>query len=128
MGTGLRYIFPLVFPRGSLVLQMSWTLCSHRNGVLFLTWKESHMWLLVGDFRKAVSSAPHPGHTVVPCHPYTILIFVSLSGEYCWGIQQVMCHQLHCVLQCLPHLDARAFLPAASQQPSCWSTAIWILG
>lgn len=58
---------------------------------------------------------------------HTILLSVSVSGEYCWGIQQVVCHQLHCVPQCLPHLDARAFLPAASQQPSCWATAIWIL-
>lgn len=104
------------------MLQMSWALCSHCNGVLSLTWKESHMWLLVGDLRKAMSSAPHCG----PLSPIPSCS-LSLSGEYCWGIQQVVCHQLHCVPQCLPYLDARAFLPAASQQPSCWATAICIL-
>lgn len=86
------------------------------------------MWLLLGDFRKAMSSAPHPGHTRLPCHPYHLALCLSLSGEHCWGVQQVVCHQLHCLPQCLPHLDTGAFLPAASQQPPCWETTIWILG
>lgn len=59
---------------------------------------------------------------------HTNLLFVCLSGEHCWGVQQVMCHQLHCLLQCLPHLDTWAFLPAASQQPSRWAAAIQTLG
>uniref|UniRef100_A0A8B9CGS8 Terpene cyclase/mutase family member n=1 Tax=Anser brachyrhynchus TaxID=132585 RepID=A0A8B9CGS8_9AVES len=69
-----------------------------------------------GKFRNMMSSEQCPGHPVVSCHSHYLA--VSLSGEHCWGVQQVVCHQLHCVLQCLPHLDTWTFLPAASQQPS----------
>lgn len=54
---------------------------------------------------------------------HSILLSACLPGEHCWGVQQVMCYQLHRVPQHLPHLDAGAVLPAVSQQPSGWAAA-----
>lgn len=60
--------------------------------------------------------------------PLTALLSLSFSGEHCWGIQQVVCRELHVVPQRLPHLDAGAFLPAASPQPSGWAASTRPLG
>lgn len=55
--------------------------------------------------------------------PHTTLLCACLPGEHCWGVQQVVCHQLHRLPQHLPHLDPGAVLPPASPQLSGWAAA-----
>lgn len=58
-----------------------------------------------------------------PPATHTILLSACFPGEHCRGVQQVVCHQLHRVPQHLPHLDAGAVLPPASQEPPGWAAA-----
>lgn len=67
------------------MLQMSWSLCSHCNGVLSLTWKGKRV--AFGGGLQEGNELDTPGSPVTP----TILLSISLSQENISGVFNKSC-------------------------------------